>query len=117
MAQIAARVTNPGSGNSGITLISWTTLTEDDTAQDVIVNGTGPIACALQVTGTFGGATVVLQGSNDGTTWATLADVLGSTSGLAAAGVAEYSTSAVYTRVAATGGTGQDLDIYLSFRG
>lgn len=117
MAEIPARVSNPKQGDSGITVVNWTTLTENDTAQEVVVNGTGPIACALQAVGTFGGATAVLQGSNDGVNWVTIPDVNNSSAGLTAAGVAEYSTSVVYLRASASGGTSQDLDVILSLRG
>lgn len=117
MAEIPARVSIPKQGGSGITLVSWTTLTENDTAQEVITSGTGPIACALQVIGTFGGATAVLQGSNDGVNWVTIPDVNNSSVGLTSAGVAEYSTSVVYLRASASGGTSQDIDVILSLRG
>ena len=118
MAEIPARVANPRRGDSGITTTTWTALTEADTAEEVLMNGSGPIACCLQVVGTFGGGTIVLQGSNDGTNWSTIPDVLGSADGLTSNGIMEFSTSVVFLRpFASVAGTSRDVDVILSLRG
>ncbi len=102
---------------SGVSVYLWETLTEADTCASVDCNGTSFIAGSVQVVGTFGGATVVLQGSNDGTNWVSLKDVSGNAISIASAGAAEFSTAMLYIRPSASGGTSQDLDIYVSLRG
>lgn len=96
--------------------IEWETLTEADTAEREFPQGLEPLAGAFQVTGTFGGATVVLQGSNDGSNWATLSDPQGDAISLTGAGIFEFSTSVAYIRPAASGGTGQDVDVTIILR-
>jgi len=70
----------------------------------------------FQAYGTFGSGTAKLQGSNDGTNWADL-DIAGSSTALAftAAGGAEFSASCRYIRPLVTGGTGDDIDIRISY--
>ena len=87
--------------------ILWETLTQADTATGVAASGKG----AVMVTGTFGGATVVFQASNDNVTWWNLKDTSGTAISLTAAGGADFETNARYIRPSATGGTGQDIDI------
>lgn len=59
------------------------------------------------VTGTFGGATVILQGSFDGgTTWVTLNDYKGNAISFTAAGVALVAENPPLIRPSTSGGTG-----------
>lgn len=71
----------------------------------------------FQVSGTFGGATCTLQGSNDGTTWSTLTQRGGS------GGTAMTYTSAtmhacnenpLFVRPNITGGTGSSIKVVLA---
>lgn len=113
MAEIAYAEANPF--DPGLTTVTWETLTEADTAGAYfMVNG--PKRGCVTVTGTFGGATVVLQGSNDGTNWVTLTDLAGSAISVSAAGIAEFSTACMYVRASAGSGTGQDVDIIMALR-
>jgi hypothetical protein len=75
------------------------------------------LAGCVQFTGTFGGATVIMQGSNDGTNWFTLKDILGFDISATAAGAAEFTTSAAFIRASASGGTGDDIDVVVVLRG
>lgn len=104
---------------TGCDLYTYDNLDTADTSPNVITpDGTSPIVGAIQVTGTFGGASVALQGSNDGgTTWVGIADRAGTAIAITAAGGAEFSTSYVKIRPLATGGTGDDLDVFISLRG
>lgn len=102
--------------NSGLNIVTWKTLTESDTAAAYSPNSLEPIVGCVQVIGTFGGATVILQGSNDGTNWVGLKDTSGTAISLTAAGAAEFSTAMVYIRPSASGGSSQDLDIIVSLR-
>jgi hypothetical protein len=72
------------------------------------------VAASVQVSGTFGGATVVLQGSNDGTTYATLKDLQGNNLSFTAAGYAEFTSGAAFIKPSISGGAGDSLNIYVS---
>lgn len=96
---------------------TWETLTESDTAATIEPEGTSGLLGVMQSTGTFGGATVALQGSNDGTNFVALKDVTGTAIGLTAAGAVEFSTAMRYIRPSASGGSSQDLDITIVLRG
>ena len=97
----------------------WETLTDTD------ANGSSiqPVSNMAEfgtvtITGTFAAATVVLQGSNDGTNWFTVIDRYGSAISFAAAGYAEVSTAFKYLRPSTSGGGGtQDIDVILTLRG
>lgn len=117
MAERSAVPSNPGANAGGVTVFTWTGITESDTGEEILVNGQGPCLLAMQVLGTFGGATVQLQGSNNGTDWVTVADVQGDTSGFSAAGGKEFSPSFVYLRPNATGGTSQTVNVIIATRG
>ena len=103
---------------SGCDLYTFDNLDTADTSPGTILpSGTAPVVGAIQVIGTFGGASVALQGSNDGTNWVNLADRSGTVIAISAAGGSEFSTAYVYLRPLATGGTGDDLDVFISVRG
>ena len=103
---------------SGCDLFTYDNLDTADTAPGTVLSsGTAPVIGSIQVIGTFGGASVALQGSNDGTNWVGLADRAGTVIALTAAGGAEFSTSFVYLRPLATGGSGDDLDVFIALRG
>ena len=72
------------------------------------------VCAAVQVSGTFGSATVVLQGSNDGITYATLKDPSGANLSFTAAGYAEFSSGASFIKPSISGGTGDSLNIIVS---
>lgn len=80
--------------------------------------GLSALVCGVQVTGTFDSATVVMQGSWDGTNYVTLKDLDGSDISMTSAGVAEFSTSAAKIRPSTSGGgNSQDIDVTLIARG
>lgn len=101
---------------NNIEKILWETLTEDDTAAHIMPGSIAGVVGSVQVIGTFGSATVVLQGSNDGSTWWSLKDTSGTAISLTAAGGADFSTAALYVRPSASGGTSQDIDIHMVLR-
>jgi hypothetical protein len=103
---------------SGCDLFTYDNLDTADTAPGTVLSsGTAPAIGSIQVVGTFGGASVALQGSNDGTNWVGLSDRAGTAIAITAAGGSEFSTSYVYLRPLATGGTGDDLDVFIALRG
>lgn len=67
----------------------------------------------VQVKGTFGGATCVIEGSNDNVTYVTLNDVDGAPLSFAAAGMKGIKESPLYLRPKVTGGAAVDIDVIL----
>lgn len=68
----------------------------------------------IQAVGTFGGATVTLEGSMDSTTWATLRDFQGNSVTLTDSSVRLIAECPLYVRVRTSGGSGTNLDAYIS---
>lgn len=97
--------------------VFWEALTESDTAAAWVPSGLEALIAGVQVTGTFGGATVVLEGSWDGTNYETLRSIDGAAISLTAAGYAEFATTAKVIRPSASGGSSQDVDITIIARG
>ena len=98
------------------TLFTWSSVTENDTF------GVAPLAGAsgaatLQVTGAFGGATVIAQGSNDNSNFVGLTDPGGTAVSLTAAGGAELRYPWPYMRPSASGGSSQSLAVVLAVLG
>jgi len=98
--------------------VKWTPLTSSDLDGE-------PLGMSdfqdrtVQVLGTFGGATVTIQGSNDdGTTWATLTDPLGNNLAFSSAGMKQVTELPQLIRplVSGAGGT-TSLSVYLHMRG
>lgn len=100
---------------AGAQLITWGPLAPGDTATPLSLGLTEGLGAAFSVTGAFGGATVVLQVSNDKINWFTHT-LNGVAVSLAAAGLMEVSTGAAYTRPAIVGGAGSAITAVLSIR-
>jgi len=67
--------------------------------------------------GTWGGATIVLQGSNDGTNWQTLRDPGGNNLSFTADGLKAILENPRYIRPSSSGGTGTDVDVIIYANG
>ena len=66
---------------------------------------------SVQIDGTFGGATVVFEGSNDGTNYYTLTDPQTTAISKAAAALEAISELTLYVRPRSTGGTGSSIKV------
>ena len=97
--------------------VIWETITSADTPDALPISEQWGLAASVQVVGTFGDATVVMEHSNDGTNWVTAKDLQGNDISLTATGMAEFSLSSAYIRPAVTGGSGYDIDVIVVFRG
>jgi hypothetical protein len=99
-------------------VLVWTydNLDTADTAPSSITVGGAMKHGSIQASGTFGGGTVALQGSNDGTNWFSLADLGGTAIALTAAGGSEFRTTTLYVRPIITGGTADDVDVLVLLR-
>jgi hypothetical protein len=93
-------------------LLNWTHLHETDSSPDT-VRIPSTVKMRMKVSGTFGGGTVKLQGSMDGTTWFDLKDTAGSAIGVQAAGDVAVQQDAVfiYLRPLVSAGTGVDVTV------
>lgn len=106
----------PGAGEDGnVRFVSavWTPVTENDEVTPLRLTGAIYSDIILEVSGTFGGATVTPQWSTDKSTWFTAADVSGASSTLTAAGFIILRDQFPYFRVSISGGTSQSLTIKL----
>lgn len=68
---------------------------------------------SIQFVGTFGGATVVLEGSNDGTNWVTLTDPASVALSFTSAGLKQILQVTRYMRPNVSGGAGVSINGYL----
>lgn len=100
---------------TGIASITWAAQTDADTA--TAFDNLGFVRGAVQFDGTFGGATIVLQGSNDNSNWATLDDVAGVAISATAAAIIDFLGHCRYIRPLVTAGTAESLNTRVIMRG
>ena len=98
-------------------IILWEALATGDTVVAAEPQGLSGLAGSVQFTGTFGGATVTLTGSNDGANFVTLEDVNGDAVSVTAAGLIDFATACRYIKPGISGGTGDDIDVTVVLRG
>lgn len=115
MAVVAAVISEQKKFGANAHKVLWETCLNTDTGEPVTFPG-GTIK-SFQVTGTFGGATVTIEGSNDGTNYAALT-TNGTTAATATtAGIKNIFENTLYIRCNVTGGGGTtDLDVTLLVR-
>jgi hypothetical protein len=72
----------------------------------------------IQAFGTFGGATISMMGSNDGTHYAFLNDAFGNQIGITAAanGLKQITESSLWVQPATANGSGSSLTVIMTFR-
>lgn len=117
MATNTAVVTHLADGGVfDVYLATWTALGNADTGTSVLLSSASDRS--VQVEGTFGGATVTVQGSNDGTNWQTLTDPQGSALTWTSANRLEQIEEITrYVRVITSGGTGTNINVNMLLRG
>jgi hypothetical protein len=94
----------------GIVQASWTGLAAGESGAIASI-GKYPTK-SVQISGTFGGGTVAIHGSNDGVNFAVLQDALGTDlTALAAAGIFSVDQNTRFIRPIITGGAGVDIDV------
>jgi hypothetical protein len=108
------------SGPPTVQMTQWSAIGDADTCQGVQCSGFPDQT--VEVSGTFGGATVTLLGSNsstDGTaatgTWYTLTDPLGTGNAMAftSNGMKTLLQNPLWIRPSTAGGSGSSLNVYL----
>lgn len=102
---------------SEVAKVVWTPITSADTAAAFTVGGRGSDLASIQITGTFGGATITLQGSNDGTNYVTLKDITGSAVSMTSAGLVDLRVAALYIKPVVSGGAAYTFTVTTVLRG
>lgn len=98
-------------------VITWADCATGDTINSATLENMQGGVGAVQLSGTWGGATVVLQVSNDGSTWATMKDVNGASISATDDAFHEFSTAGVYIRPSSSGGSSDAVDVVVALRG
>lgn len=112
MATIALTRTDRNSANGAI-ILTWEALGDADSGGAFTLPFAADIT--VQAVGTFGGATVRMQGSNDGVNWHNMTQKGGTTAlGFTAAGVHSVNENPIYIRPATVGGTSTDVDVIVA---
>lgn len=95
---------SPANGIRSVQQITWASMTQDEVGQAL------PMAMysdrSVQVTGTFGGATVSIEGSNDGVNYFTLVDPQGNNLSFVTSRLEAILEMVLYVRPKVTGGDG-----------
>ena len=114
MAVIVPKVVTVGYGNSAVQTVSWTPVTNADTCRAVQYPEFSDKS--IQVAGTFGSASVALNGSNDGTNFAALRDPSSTTIAITSAGIKAVLENTFQVQPSISGGDGtQSLTITILF--
>jgi hypothetical protein len=114
MATVKAATTDVSIDGS-VQKVIWTPLT--NTNQDGgPAQGIEFADRCVQVTGTFGGATITIQGSNDGTNWDTLNNAQGTAATFTAQGTKQLVEVPQFVRPLLSGGSGSSLTVTMIAR-
>lgn len=100
-----------------IPYVIWEDIVTGDTINRFALTEQWGLAGSVQISGTFGGATVKLQHSNDGSNWFDAKDIFGVTVSATAAAIFEVSLSSAYFRPAIASGSANAVDVILVLRG
>lgn len=102
------------SGINSVELFTWAAMGGSDVG-DAVGFPQNADKC-VQIDGTFGSATVVIQGSNDGSKWFTLTDPQGNAISKTSAALEQIEEVPLYIRPSISGGTGSSINVRLLAR-
>lgn len=106
-------VTAEAEGNNYV--VSWSAIGDSDTCTAVAWGGARDKTVQMQ--GTWGSATVVLQGSIDGTNYITLTDPQGNAISKTDNAMETVMENVRYIKPSTSGGTGSSVNVYLLMGG
>lgn len=116
MATITPTITKSTDGGVfNVYVVQWPAIGNADTGTQVAM--TSAADRSIQIEGTFGAATITVQGSNDGTNWQTLSDPQGAAITATTAKLKAILELTRYVRVISSGGTGTNVNATLVMRG
>lgn len=101
--------------DGSVSKVVWETVTNANAEGAPIVAVEWADRC-ISVTGTFGGATLSVAGSNDGTNYYALNNAQGTAATFTAAGVKQIVEVPMYIKPILTGGSGSDVDVIMIAR-
>lgn len=96
----------------GQTVWTWSSVTESDTFEALQLSNSQTASWIIG--GTFGGATVVIQGSADDSTYVAIDDALGTAVSVTSAAAVETNSNLPYFKPVASGGTSQSLTVWVA---
>lgn len=102
-------------GVTRVYLATWASIGDADTCTAVPMSGASDRS--VQITGTFGGATIVVQGSNDGTNYAPLTDPQGNAISKTSAAIEQISEISRFVKPTTSGGTSSAITVSLLLKG
>jgi len=110
----APTITNHPGGAQTVRLATWVLTDADATGTPLGPDWADYADRCFQSTGTIGTATIVLQGSNDGTNWQTLTSPAGSTITGTALSMRQVVENPLYVRPILTGAGGSTVTCTLA---
>lgn len=116
MATVSPAISLIPSQAGAVPRVTWAGIVTGDTLDALALPGSTS-AASVQFSGTFGGATVKLQASNDGTTFYDMKDASGTTISATAGAYFEFSTAAVYIRPSIASGSANSVNAIVRLRG
>lgn len=96
--------------------IAWAAAGDSDTFTALPMQS-GFNARSIQVEGTFGGATITIKGSNDGTNYETIRDLQGNNLTFAAAGLKGIQEVVGFIQPSTASGSGSSLTVTMLING
>lgn len=115
MATIIPTVTDVSRrGDGSVFQVIWAAVTEADTCRAVSYPQYADKT--VQVAGTFGGTSVAVNGSIDGTNYVAMTDQGGTTIALTSAGMKQVLQNALLIQPELTGGSSTEVTISMLFR-
>lgn len=102
-------------GVRGVYLATWATIGDSDTCTHIPMSGAADRS--VQISGTFNSATVVMQGSNDGTNWFSLTDPQGNAISKTSASIEQIEELTRYIRPSSSGGSSSSTNVLLLLKG
>jgi hypothetical protein len=113
---VSPRVSLTGVPDSVPRLV-WENIEPGDTIEPLLVKRQFGFVGCIQLSGTWGGASVALEQSNDALTWFQALDPLGNMIDASSNAMFEFSLAAAYLKPKITGGVGTDVDVIIVLRG
>ncbi len=114
MATIQATVTGVGNNDRSTLLVVWAAVTESDVCQPVSYPEFADKS--VHPSGTFGGASVRVYGSNNGSTFVALNDASSTAIAISSEGIKQVLENTLFVKPDMTGGSGQTITISMLFR-
>lgn len=105
MANVAPAISEVKAFLDNAHIVSWTPLTSANAAGTPI-ELSGSTIRSIQFSGTFDSATIILEGSNDGTNYQTLTDPQGNAISKTSAALEQIEEATRYVRPSSSGGSG-----------